>query len=154
MIRLAEAFLAGGIAPERAVLLIEAALPSLLLHAPLEEQACGNLVLARAMLLCAGRPVETALPALERAIAAYVQLDNFAGQRDVAYLTARVYHQLGKVTHRDEAARLFRFASELAKQPPGAPLLVAARAVSADACALPGLVQSMSNSRGPRLAPA
>lgn len=69
-IRLAEAFLAGGIAPERAVRLIEAALPSLHLQAPVKEQARGNLLLARASLSCVGRPVQAAIPALERAMAA------------------------------------------------------------------------------------
>jgi hypothetical protein len=69
-IRLAEALLAGGIAPERAVRLIESVLPSLHLQAPLEEQARGNLLLAKATLSCVGRPVEAALPALERAMAA------------------------------------------------------------------------------------
>jgi hypothetical protein len=108
----------------------------------------------------------------------YVQLDYVAGQRDVAYLLARVFQQLGKVELRDEAARLFRLSSELAvrahlcyplavgfsesilslqqkqQQPTAAPLLVAARAVSAEVCALPGLLQSMINSRLPKPVPA
>lgn len=93
---------------------VEAVLPQALQHGGHRLVARTWLTLARVTLAegATAPSLTAALQQLDRALTAATQASDDDQRADVYYLRARVLHQLGREQERNEAARLFKAATE------------------------------------------